>query len=256
MHTHQRPQSCISHGRAAVKHDISNSEWNSDSGASDAEASASSALNRQLVELVTLRRLPRVTHRRRAFKTGESAWATDAEISHDSRVTGEAPRTKGLIELRSFIRQGLSQIKTRCPSANVDDVAGRVVAALRQSADGPEMARAVTCALADPLNEKLREDVFSGRLRPEDLVALDEVSLLNQPARAALEEARLERLNQQSVEYLERLRLTVTNMLTCPECGSRECYVHFRSTDFVKWQGDDQTSTMLRCCKCTFSLRQ
>ncbi|KAG5503911.1 hypothetical protein GH5_04764 [Leishmania sp. Ghana 2012 LV757] len=235
---------------------MSDSEWNSDSGASDDEASASSALNRHLVQLVTLRHLPRVTHRRRAFTTGESAWATDAEISHQSRVTGEAPRTKGRIDLRSLIRQALSQSNTQCPSANVDDVASRVVAALRQSADGPEMARAVTCALADPLYEKLREDVLSGRLRPEDTVALDEVSLLNQSARAALEEARLERLNQQSVEYLERLRLTVTNMFTCPECGSCECYAHFRSTDFVKWQGDDQTPTLLRCCKCSLSFRQ
>ena len=71
-----------------------------------------------------------------------------------------------------------------------------------------------------------------------------------------LDKARTERLNQYSVEYLEKLNLTVTHMFTCPVCGSRDCYANFRSTDFVKWQGDDQTPTLLRCCKCSHSFRQ
>ncbi|KAG5477674.1 hypothetical protein LSCM1_04967 [Leishmania martiniquensis] len=214
---------------------MSGSEWSSESGASDAERNASSALNIHLVELLTSSHLPRATYHRRALTTGDGAWAAFGKIIYLNPAKSESPHTQSRIDLRGLIQQALSQSRTRCPSVNADDMASRVAAALIRNADGAEMARAVTHALADPLNEKLRESVLTGRLRPEDLVALDEVSLLSEPARAALEKGRLERLNQQSVENLERLSLSVTNMFTCPECGARECYANFRSTDFVKW---------------------
>ncbi|AYU79101.1 transcription elongation factor-like protein [Leishmania donovani] len=235
---------------------MSDSEWSSDSGVSNAEAIVAAALNMHLVELMTSQHPSRVSHRRPAYATSESTRASSAKISHKTRASGEAPRKQARVDISNLIRQALSQSGAHCPSANVDEVAGQVVAALRQRAGGAEVARAVTHALADPLNEELRESVLSGRLRPEELVALDEVSLLNQAERAVLEKARLERLNQHSVEYLERHNLTVTNMFTCPECGSRECYANFRFTDFVKWQGDDQTPTLLRCCRCSLSFRQ
>ncbi|CBZ27345.1 transcription elongation factor-like protein [Leishmania mexicana MHOM/GT/2001/U1103] len=235
---------------------MSDCEWSSDSGVSNAEAIAAAALNMHLVELVTLQHPSRVTRRRHVYPTSDDTKASSADISQPSRASGEAPRKHARIDISSLIRQALSQSGAHCPSANVDEVAGRVVAALKQRADGAEVARAVTRALADPLNGELRESVLSGRLRPEELVALDEVSLLNQAEREVLEKARLERLNQHSVEYLERLSLTVTNMFTCPECGSRECYANFRFTDFVKWKGDDQTPTLLRCCRCSLSFRQ
>ncbi|CAG9574486.1 transcription elongation factor-like protein [Leishmania major strain Friedlin] len=232
---------------------MSDSEWSSDSGVSNAEAIAAASLNKHLGELMTLQHPSRVTHRRPAYATSEGTTASSATISHTPRVSGEAPRKQARMDISSLIRQALSQSSAHCTSANVDEVAGRVVAALRQKAGGAEVARAVTRALADPLNEELRESVLSGLLRPEELVALDEVSLLNQAERSVLAKARRERLNQHSVEYLERLNLTVTNMLTCPECRSHECYANFRFTDFVKWQGDDQTPTLQRCCRCSVS---
>ncbi|GET88863.1 transcription elongation factor-like protein [Leishmania tarentolae] len=235
---------------------MSESHWSSDSGASNPEAVAASTLNMHLVELMTLRHSSRVTRRRPACATSEVPMKSSTEISREAGASGEAPRKQARIDISNLIRQALLQSSSCCSFARVNEATSQVVAALRQSGDGAEVARAVTRALADPLNEELRESVLSGPLCPEELVALDEVSLLNQSERAVRESARLERLNQHSVEYLERLSLTVTNMFTCPECGFGECYANFRSADFVKWQGDDPTPTLLRCCRCSLSFRQ
>ncbi|KAG5492994.1 hypothetical protein JKF63_01575 [Porcisia hertigi] len=235
---------------------MSDSEWGSDSGASNTEANVASALSMHLVKLMSSRLPSRVTHRRCAPTPVGGASSTRAALSSSSRATGEATRSQTRIDVCSVIRQALSQSQAQCPSANVDDIASRVAAALRQCGEGGDVARAVTRALADPLNEKLRESVLTGRLSPEELVALDELSLLSHTERERLERARQARLDQYSVEYFDRLNNTVTHMFTCPACESRECYAHFRSTDFVKWQGDDETPTLLRCCKCSLSFRQ
>lgn len=236
---------------------MSGSDWTPDSSASDVEEDASSALNTHLVQLLAEQRTPRVTSRRHAAPhASDTAGQAALTRSPPTRSEREPPVKHPRIDVAGLVRQALSQSSAACPSADLDDVVGRVAEALRRSPDAAEVSRAVTKALTDPLNAALRERVLSGRLPPSELAALDEVSLLNPDARAALEKARLERLNQHSVEYLEKLSLTKTNLYTCPACGSQECYANFRSTDFVKWQGDDETPTLLRCCKCSFSFRQ
>ncbi|KAK7195773.1 transcription elongation factor-like protein [Novymonas esmeraldas] len=239
---------------------MSSSDWGSDSSASESAESGTCDVNRHLVELVATRPPPRVTQRRRQRSRSSSptpsASGLSAEAAGSGRTADAPPRQQARIDLPGLLRHALAQSSAECPSTDVDEVVRRVVLALRRSEDGAGMARAVTRALADPLNAQLRVDVLTGVVSPDELAALDEVRLMNPTARGEMERARTERLNQQSVEYLERLSLTVTHMFTCPACGSRECYANFRSTDFVKWQGDDATPTLLRCCKCALSFRQ
>ncbi|CAJ1026693.1 hypothetical protein Q4I30_004270 [Leishmania utingensis] len=122
---------CILFALDATEHGLSDSEWSSDSGASNAEVIASSALNMHLVELVTSRHLSRVTHHRRGYTTAECARAASSETSQSTCAIGEAPSKPARIDVRSLIRAALSQSSEQCPSTNVNDVASQVAAALR-----------------------------------------------------------------------------------------------------------------------------
>lgn len=234
---------------------MSGSDWTPSDSGSDSDEAAS-ALNARFVESLSQSHPPRVTQRRRRR---HSPAISDAEKDEDEAVgTDPPPRKPPRLDLVAMISAALKKDDGSClPSeASVGKLAAKIVEALRESSGGGEVARAVTQALADPLNVELRKSVLQGKITPTALVAMDEVSLLNPKDRERQERARLDRLNQHSVEYLEKLQYTVTHMFTCPACGSHECFANFRSTDFVKWQGDDQTPTLLRCCKCSHSFRQ
>lgn len=238
----------------AYPHAMSGSDWSPDESVTDSEEAAS-ALNTCLVEHIAQRHPPRVTQRRRSrplVKPDASQPVNEAVDADES--PRKAPRFDLVTMIGNALRRG--DVSLVPAESSVEELSAQIVEALRKSPDGGEVARAVTYALDDPLNVELRNAVLQGKLRPAELVELDEFSLLNPEERAAKDKARTERLNQYSVEYLEKLNLTVTHMFTCPVCGSRDCYANFRSTDFVKWQGDDQTPTLLRCCKCSHSFRQ
>lgn len=244
---------------------MSGSDWSPDSSASDVDE-APSALTTQTVEHATQEQssMPQANERRRgrspvAARDDSNKNSRSSSSSSSSSVKeGAPPNKKPRMDLASMIGAALRRgdVSLLPTDVTVEARAAQIVDALRQSGGGGEVAKAVTHALGDPLNKELRHAVLTGTMSPAALVALDEVSLLNIEKRAAQEKARLERLDQHSVEYLERLSLTVTNIYTCPACGSHECYANFRSTDFVKWGGDDQTPTLLRCCKCGHSFRR
>ncbi|KPA79015.1 transcription elongation factor-like protein [Leptomonas pyrrhocoris] len=233
---------------------MSGSDWDSDSDVSDSHEIAS-AMNMCFVEHLAQQHAPRVTQRRRS----RSPAGPEANRSVREVVDADGtPRTQPRLDVVAMIGNALKKGDVRGLPAemSVEQLSAQIVEALRRSSGGGEVARAVTQALADPLNTDLRNAVLKGEMSPEKLVTLDELSLLNPKERAIREKARLDRLNQHSVDYLEKLSLTVTHMYTCPVCGSQDCFANFRSTDFVKWQGDDQTPTLLRCCKCAHSFRQ
>ncbi|CAD2219969.1 transcription elongation factor [Angomonas deanei] len=110
-------------------------------------------------------------------------------------------------------------------------------------------------ALSDPLNHSLRENLWTGKLSEEELVKMNEFELLNPVDRSALEEERKARLEQKTVAFIEELASVKTELYPCPQCGNKECYANFRSTDFVKWHGDDPTPTILKCKKCGHHFR-
>ncbi|KPI88907.1 transcription elongation factor-like protein [Leptomonas seymouri] len=233
---------------------MSGSDWSPDEDVSDSYE-ASSAMNIRFVDHLAQQGPSRVTQRRRS----RSPMKPGADKHADEVISvGEVPRMKPRLDLVAMIGNALKKgdLGMLPSEMSAEKLSAQIVEALRRSSGGGEVARAVTQALADPLNVDLRNAVLKGEVSPEKLVTLDEVSLLNPKERAIQEKARRERLDQRSVEYVEKLSLTVTHMFTCPACGSRECFANFRSTDFVKWQGDDQTPTLLRCCKCSLSFRQ
>lgn len=235
---------------------MSGSDWSvSDDGVSDSDEVAC-AMNTRFVEHLVQQHPPRVTQRRRSRSPTKPQ--PEKNTKEEAVDVDAAPRKLPRFDLVAMISDALRKGDVALLPADmtVEKLSAQIVETMRKSPGGGEVARAVTQALADPLNVELRNDVLQGKLSPEELISLDETSLLNPQDRAVQEKARLDRLNQHSVEYLEKLSLTVTHMFTCPACGSHECFANFRSTDFVKWQGDDQTPTLLRCCKCSHSFRQ
>ncbi|EPY31956.1 transcription elongation factor [Strigomonas culicis] len=111
-------------------------------------------------------------------------------------------------------------------------------------------------ALVDPLNTELRSKILDRRISANSLVCMNEVEFLNPEARMRIEKARAERMEQKTVEYIERLTMTETTLFKCPSCGCSKCYANFRSTDYVKWQGDDPAPTLLKCTACSFTFKE
>lgn len=217
------------------------SDWASDTESSSAE-NADATLNNYFILLLTKPHPSRVTRRRKS-------------VASSSLLPLSTLQPLCLIdEVSAAFSKHISRSNGETTS-EIHRLSQAVVQALKGSDGGAEVALSVVRAIADPLNGDLRRRLFDGSLSPDALVALDEESLLNPQQRQQQTAARLARLNQQSVEYIERLSSTLTGLYTCPACGCRECYANFRSTDFVKWMGDDPTPTLLRCTACSMSFR-
>lgn len=138
----------------------------------------------------------------------------------------------------------------------LNTIVDEILTAIKSSSDRVVTAGLIRNGLADPLNTKLRRDILERRTTAGDLVDMNDLDWLNPVERERVDKERQERMSQKTVEYMERLSMTVTTIFKCPSCGCGECYANFRSTDFVKWQGDDPHPTLLRCTKCGFTFKE
>lgn len=189
--------------------------------------------------------------------SGESANKAMSRRAASSSATPLPPARRGKVRdvLKDALRLCAASHCATTEQRPLSPLVDAILASISKSDDRAYTASAVLRGLTDPLNEQLRRDVLHGVISPGQLVALDDESLLNPGMRAKCQMDRAQRQEQQTVEFQQRLTSTVTSMFTCPSCGNKECYANFRSTDFVKWQGDDPTPTLLRCVKCQHSFK-
>lgn len=236
------------------------SDWSGDSEA--VEADLVGAINSHFVAVLSRAKVsPRPTQRRRSKVPSDAARGA-GNSSDDQRSLILTSTSRGKKRPRINLHESMcTALRTGgsgdALSGNViDRVATGIVHALKVVPDRAEVAHLIFRSLSDPLNTGLRESVLAGLTTPSDLVAMDEESLLNPETREERQRQRRERLEQKTVAYVESLTSTVTHLFACPSCGGRKCHAQFRSTDFVKWHGDDPTPTLLTCVKCSHSFRQ
>lgn len=247
--------------------ELSESDWSSEV---EGPSELNSAINAHFVRLMssdfrsvrvaTRRRYPRQwsTPEGHQARQARALWGGAVGLSLATSGPGAGAK-RNRVGLREMLCGALTvgeESKATMEGTAVDELAKQIVSAIRESEDSAEIASAIVRNLSDPLNTALRHSVLSGEVTPQALVEMDEEQLLNPELRRIRREQRLERLEQKSVEFVQRLTSVVTHLYKCPECGGEECYANFRNADFVKWHGDDPNPTLLTCTKCGFSFRQ